>query len=251
MQLFYAPDFATTASALAGYAAEDIQQAQLSYLLNAEESRHLIKVLRYRAGQALLLTDGRGSWFDAVLEDPDPRSCGLKVLGWRQAAPRAFRLHLAVAPTKNIDRFEWFLEKATELGVEDITPIICENAERTSIKEDRLGKILISAMKQSLRAWLPVLHPAVSFGSFIHNRSNARHLIAHCHGSERLDLNACVEPGCDVTIMIGPEGDFSQKEVQLSLEAGCIPLQLGHYRLRTETAALAACMGINLINKQY
>ena len=219
------------------------------HMLDREESGHCIRVLRMVEGDALTLTDGRGGRYRAVIASANPKSCLLKVEEHTQMAARPCRLHMAVAPTKNIDRFEWFLEKATESGIDQITPIFCENSERQIIKPERLEKVLVSAMKQSLRCWLPQLQPAVKFSEFAAALHEGSKLIAHCAEGSKLPLSQALLPGSDALILIGPEGDFSAEEIAIATRAGFTAMSLGAYRLRTETAALAACMGFNLINK--
>ncbi len=218
-------------------------------VLDAEESRHCVRVLRLAPGQEAVLTDGRGSWCRATLEEADPRAAMFRIRQREQGpGKRPFGLHMAVAPTRNIDRFEWFLEKATECGIDEITPLICENSERRIIKPQRLEKILVSAMKQSLRAYLPVLHPLTGFSRFMQGTQPGEKHIAHCHNGHKQALSAGCRAGSDLLILVGPEGDFSQEEVGQALETGYRPLSLGPHRLRTETAALALCVQANTVN---
>jgi 16S rRNA (uracil1498-N3)-methyltransferase len=158
-------------------------------------------------------------------------------------------LHLAVAPTKMNERYEWFLEKATEIGIQEITPIICDNSERTVIKIDRFQKIIESAMKQSLHYFLPKLNEPISFKEFIKSPQNGQLFIAHCEETNKKSLKNEVMIGQNTIILIGPEGDFSSKEIQLALENSFIPVSLGNSRLRTETAAVAACLTVVLLNE--
>jgi 16S rRNA (uracil1498-N3)-methyltransferase len=217
--------------------------------LDAEESRHCVKVLRMREGHSVRITDGRGRAWPAVLVQADPRGCMLEVSGEAYSLDqRPVFLHLAVAPTKNIDRFEWLLEKATECGIDRITPLICENSEREVVKTERLKKIIISAMKQSQRYWLPMLDEAVNFHDFINAPAQGVKLIAHCAGGEKKRLNDCYSKNQDAVILIGPEGDFSPGEVNQALGKGFSAITLGDHRLRTETAALALCIQVNTFN---
>jgi 16S rRNA (uracil1498-N3)-methyltransferase len=219
------------------------------HILDAEESRHCIKVLRLKSGDSIKLTDGKGKWYQAVLSETHPRHCILQVEEQTFAEPKMRpALHMAVAPTKNIDRFEWFLEKATECGISEITPLICANSERTVIKPNRLEKILVSAMKQSMRAWLPVLHPPIRFGAFIQQAFPGLTCIAHCAEGTKVSLQQLNGKGENTLILIGPEGDFTAGEINQARESGFKEIQLGNYRLRTETAALAACLGFHFIN---
>ena len=233
MHLFYTPDI----------------QGE-TYSLPGEESKHCIKVLRLNAGDTVYLVDGRGGWFQGEILTPDPRQCTIRiVLKTEQHGKRDFHLHVAIAPTKNIERLEWFLEKATEIGIDEITPLLCEHSERKVIKNDRLEKIIISAMKQSLKAYLPVLHPLTPFPDFIHRNREGLKFIAHCEETEKRLLKEAYTPGQNATILIGPEGDFSVPEINSALQQGYIPVSLGNSRLRTETAGIVACHSIQFMNE--
>ena len=218
-------------------------------VLNQEESHHAVRVLRLREGQQVTITDGKGKWYQGILEEANARSCVVRVDIREMQSARPFHLQMAVAPTNNIDRFEWFLENATECGVDEITPVFCENSERTVIKPERLEKLMVAAMKQSLRAYLPVLNPGISLQDFLNKPFSGTRLIAHCGPDQRNDLSKAYHAGEEATILIGPEGDFSEKEISDALKAGFMPINLGNYRLRTETAALAVCIELNYINK--
>ncbi|WP_455170423.1 RsmE family RNA methyltransferase, partial [Aegicerativicinus sediminis] len=163
--------------------------------------------------------------------------------------PLPYYLHILIAPTKNIDRFEWFLEKSTEIGVSEITPIICDNSERKIIKIDRCERIIESAMKQSLKSYKPKLNDLTDFQSALELFKSNQVLIAHCEPQERVLLKDVVEPSKNYTILIGPEGDFSSKEIENALSKGCKPISLGDSRLRTETAGVVACHSVNFINQ--
>ena len=165
-----------------------------------------------------------------------------------ETGKRPFRLHLAVAPTKNMARFEWFLEKATEIGVDEITPLVCEHSERVQLRVDRLRKIILSAAKQSLKTYLPVLHEPVKFTDFVSRNNSGARFVAYVEEQQPMHLKAAYQKG-DCTIFIGPEGDFSHKEMELAIKSGIIPVSLGPSRLRTETAALVACHIINMVNE--
>ncbi|MDO7745056.1 MAG: 16S rRNA (uracil(1498)-N(3))-methyltransferase [Pedobacter sp.] len=221
------------------------------YVLNQEESWHCTKVLRLVVGDVVYLIDGKGGLFEAEIVTEAKKSVALRVLKTsREYQKRNHRLHIAVAPTKNIDRLEWFLEKATEIGIDEITPIICDRSERKVIKEDRLNKVITSAVKQSLQAYHPVLNEATGFKEFIGNTTATHKLIAHCiDGEPRKYIGEVSSPGQDYLILIGPEGDFSPAEIQLALQNDFKPLTLGNTRLRTETAALAACFEVNYLNR--
>ena len=218
--------------------------------LSDEEARHCARVLRLKPGDELFFTDGKGFLCEARLTDVSSRSATATIMNRTLQQPRSFSLHLAVAPTKNIDRFEWFLEKATETGIEEITPLLCENSERKVIKPERLEKIMLAAMKQSQRFFLPRLNPLIKYSEFIKKITpDQPGYIAHCHGGPKTHFMDVCEPAKNALILIGPEGDFSPEEVRLAMDAGMKEISLGDARLRTETAALVACMGVNLINR--
>lgn len=217
-------------------------------VLSPEESHHAVKVLRLREGQEVVVTDGKGIWSRGLLAEANAKGCVVNVTEHGTQSPRTFHLHMAVAPTKNIDRFEWFLEKATECGIDEITPVFCENSERNIIKPERLEKVLASAMKQSLRAYLPILNPAIRLKELLNQPPEGVRLIAHCGPGDRHTMNDLYTAGQKVTVLIGPEGDFSESEVKDAFGAQFLPVTLGDYRLRTETAALAVCIQLNSIN---
>ena len=233
MQLFYTPDI-----------------SEKTYAFSKEESKHCIKVLRKKTGDDIYLVDGKGTLYHTVLIDDNPKACMVEVKHKKvDFNKRNYRIHMVVSPTKNNDRFEWFLEKATELGVDEITPIICQNSERKVIKLERLNKILVAAMKQSLKAYLPKLNEAVTWEEFIQQKFNIDRFIAHCRKGRKTPLKQWLKPQQDVMILIGPEGDFSETEVHEAMSSGFVPVSLGKSRLRTETAAIATCHTINLINE--
>ncbi len=219
-------------------------------ILNQEESKHCVRVLRHVNGDRVTILNGSGSVFTAEIIDANPKSCKFEIVDHKIDSTREFNLHIAVAPTKNIDRLEWFMEKATEIGIEQITPIICDHSERKVIKPERLEKVLISATKQSLKSYKPILNPLIDFNSFIqqHNNLLVDKFIAHCYDSPKSLLKNCYTPNANSIILIGPEGDFSEKEVALALNNNFKEISLGKSRLRTETAALMACATVNLIN---
>jgi 16S rRNA (uracil1498-N3)-methyltransferase len=219
------------------------------YSLNEEESRHCQKVLRLHEGDMIHLTDGMGTLYEAQIVDARSRQVGVEVTARHENyGKRDYRMHMAVAPTKNIDRFEWFLEKATEIGVDEITPIICGHSERRQLRADRLEKIITSAVKQSLKAYYPVLHPMADFRAFITQKHEGQLFIAHLEERDPVLLQkACLKEG-KVTILIGPEGDFSDKEISSAQEAMYQIVSLGRSRLRTETAAVVACCTVAMVN---
>lgn len=233
MHLFYRPDISGAV-----------------HTLDPEESRHCVRVLRMKAGQAVFLTDGAGGLGKAEVIEANPRSCVLQVTERLERQPPSTpKLHVAIAPTKNIERFEWFLEKATECGIEEVTPVICQNSERTVVKHERMEKILISAMKQSQRIWLPALNPATRFGTFLQQSLPRQRFIAWCGDSEKSLFQHAYQPEEDAVVLIGPEGDFTEEEYLAARNAGFAAISLGAFRLRTETAALACCIGFNVLNK--
>jgi len=232
MHLFYAPELKNN-----------------THLLSEEESRHCIKVLRLKKGDCIYLTDGRGVLYRAGILDEDARRCRVEIVEHQAGyGKRPFYLHLAIAPTKNMKRFEWFLEKATEMGVDEITPVLCFHSERKSLKIQRLYRVLISAMKQSLKAYLPVLNEMTPFADFIKNTSHPNRYIACLDEARSQALKKIYPQGQDALILIGPEGDFSEWEVDQAINQGFQPVKLGESRLRTETAGIAACHSINMLN---
>lgn len=221
-----------------------------TYTLSEEESKHCIRVLRLSEGSIIQLIDGNGGFYQAEIITANPKKCSVKIIETiKNLGQQNFYLHMAVAPTKNIERFEWFLEKATEIGIHEITPIECEHSERSSVKTERLNKIIVSAMKQSIKAYLPKLNELIPYKNFITKKFNGKKMIAHCHEGKKELLKNIYHPQTNVLILIGPEGDFSPKEIVIAIENGFTEISLGKSRLRTETAALTACHTINLINE--
>ncbi|MCB0400291.1 MAG: 16S rRNA (uracil(1498)-N(3))-methyltransferase [Winogradskyella sp.] len=234
MQLFYNPN---------------ISEGHTTFSFDKDESRHIVKVLRKKTGDLLHITNGDGWLFEAELTFVDTKHCAVKILTQKLQPKRSFNLHLAVAPTKMNDRYEWFLEKATEIGIEEITPIICDNSERKVVKPERFEKILQSAMKQSLQCYLPKLNEAISFKEFLNTSFSATKYIAHCEETDKTSLKSQLKPNNDILILIGPEGDFSVKEIKMALATDFIPVTLGNTRLRTETAAIVACHSVAFVNE--
>jgi 16S rRNA (uracil1498-N3)-methyltransferase len=205
-----------------------------------------------KSGDAIFLTDGLGNMVEALIVDPDSEKCIVKTIKTIQEyQKRPFHLHIAIAPTKNIDRFECFLEKSTEIGIDVIIPLICSHSERTHVKTDRLQKVIIAAMKQSLKAYLPVLEVMVEFSRFLQRPFDGDKFIAYCGQDDPIELKNTSHKGANTLIMIGPEGDFSHEEVELAKKQGFIPISLGKSRLRTETAGIVACHTINLVNSEW
>ncbi len=233
MQLFYNPRLDNSAS---------------QFTFGTEESRHIIKVLRKKEGDVLKITNGKGYLFEAKILLATEKKCKAEIISTTKKHHKMYWLHMVVAPTKMNDRFEWFLEKATEIGVHEITPIICENSERKTLKMERMEKIIQSAMKQSLRTFLPKLNEPLSYKNFMVKEHKGLLFIAHCGKDEKVDLKRRVAPDKDITILIGPEGDFSPSEIKMAYNKGFLPISLGENRLRTETAALVACTTVAMIN---
>ena len=227
MQLFYAPDLTTPL-----------------YTLSAEESRHCTRSLRLGRGDIVNLTDGKGTLYRAEIVDADQGACTVKIVeqieGW---GARGYRLTVAVAPTKNTDRYEWFLEKATEVGIDRVIPIVCDHSERRVLRRDRGEKIIVSAAKQSLKTVVPTLDELTPIGEVLSAEFEGKKFIAHCsEESERRYLGDLLDAGDDALVLIGPEGDFSAREIEAARKAGFVEVTLGRERLRTETAALATAM---------
>ena len=232
MQIFYTPDIAFRAE------------------LPEEEAGHCIRVLRLTEGDEILLTDGKGMFYKAAISRAHPKHCEVDILeSWQQPALWNFQLHIAVAPTKNMDRMEWFAEKATEIGIDAITCLNCRFSERKEVKPARLEKILVSAMKQSQKATLPALTGMTDFRTFVTQPFDGRKFIAHCEEGDKKLLKQLYQPGENALVLIGPEGDFSPEEIELALKNGFLPISLGESRLRTETAALVACHTIHVLNQ--
>lgn len=237
MYLFYTPNILT------------------SHCLSEEESGHCVRVLRYRMGDEILLTDGLGTTYTARITNPHPKHCEFEVIGQeRQERSHSFHLHIAIAPTKNIERLEWMVEKCTEIGVDEITPLLCRFSERKALRIDRLEKIMLSAAKQSLTPYLPKLHELTDFQSFMLQCAGDAYVdtdkfVAHCYKEEKHLLKDLIVRGRDVLVLIGPEGDFSEREVEMALATGFKAVSLGNSRLRTETAGVVACHTAILLNE--
>ena len=234
MQLFYAPDITPPL-----------------YTLNEEESKHCIRVLRLSIGDILHLTDGRGNMYECRIVEAHQHHCTVEVVRTIEEYEKLpYELTMAVAPTKNIDRYEWFLEKATEVGVSRIIPIECDHSERRIIKHEREERVITSAVKQSLKAYHPTLENMTPVKELIARPFDGRKFIAHCDSNcgERLFLPSIIKKTEKLLILIGPEGDFSPEEIKFALENGFDPISLGTQRLRTETAAVAATVMVATIN---
>ena len=230
--LFYAPDIA------------------LNSQLPETEAHHCLKVLRMQSGDTLRITDGKGNFYQAEIVEIHANRCRVSLL---KTIPQPLlwkgKIEIALAPTKNTDRIEWFAEKATEIGIDKISFLRCRFSERKEMSIERIGKIMISAMKQSEKARLPDLQAIIGFREFIRQDFDGRKFIAHCYPGEKMPLAQAYRHNENVLILIGPEGDFSEEEIELAKESGFIPVSLGESRLRTETAALAACQTIHIVNQ--
>lgn len=233
MQLFYNPN---------------LEEDTKIFTFDALESKHIIRVLRRKIGDNLQITNGKGLFLFATITEDNPKACCVKIVRIKNIHPTKHKLHMVVAPTKMNDRYEWFLEKATEIGVHEITPILCDRSERKSIKIERFEKVVQSAMKQSFQAYLPKINPLTSLQSFLENNQEGLLFIAHCEETERFELKRRIAPDQPVTILIGPEGDFTTSEIKLAQVRGFIPVSMGKTRLRTETAAIVACTTVTLTN---
>lgn len=244
MHLFYTPDIQSTI-----------------YTLNEEESKHCVRVLRLNNGDKIELIDGIGGWYEAEITDANPKRCTVTVVqSKKEFGKRNVQLHIAIAPTKNMDRLEWFIEKATEIGIDELSLIDCDNSERTIVKTERLNKVAVSAIKQSIKAYLPQINEVIDFKKFIFSSTNfiGQKFIAHCYPihqespgerENKKHLKTVYQKGNNALLLIGPEGDFSVDEVQLSIDNGFKEISLGNSRLRTETAALYCCAAINILNE--
>lgn len=218
--------------------------------LEGDEAMHCMKTLRKKIGDAITFVDGNGGWYEGKLISTSKKSCSIAIEKQTFSPQRAdYRLHIAIAPTKNINRLEWFLEKCTEIGIDEITPILCQRSERKNIRLDRLQKIVVAAMKQSLKTHLPKLNPLTKYSDFIKNTNVSNRFIAHCNDGEKIHLKKCKTKQEDVLILIGPEGDFSNEEVKLALQHYFNAITLGEERLRTETAGIVACHSIRFLNQ--
>ena len=233
MHVFYTPDISTQAE------------------LPTEEAQHCTRVLRLSQGDEITLTDGKGYFYKAEITAANNKRCMVAIQETIYQEPLwPCHLHIAVAPTKNMDRNEWFAEKATEIGFDELSFLNCRFSERKVIKSERIEKILVSAMKQSLKARLPRLNEMMDFDTFIEQDFQGQKFIAHCYEGEKPLLKNVIRKGEDALMLIGPEGDFSPEEVEKALARGFIPISLGKSRLRTETAALAACFTMNQANEE-
>ena len=239
MYLFYTPQIVGTSDEIGK-----------TYSLDEEESGHCVRVLRYTRGDEILLTNGQGMTYTAVITNPHPKHCEFEVrTAEKQSKHHSNYIHIAIAPTKNVERIEWFVEKCTEIGVDEITPLLCRFSERKQLRIDRLQKIILSAAKQSLTPYLPKLNEMTDCTEFIRRTEEETRFIAHCYKDDKRDLRNEIKPGKSVVVMIGPEGDFSEQEIAEALQHHFVPVSLGESRLRTETAGIVACHICNLFSE--
>lgn len=233
MSLFFHPEISETGT----------------FTFDKTESKHCLKVLRKKTGDHLMVTDGKGFVYTCILLDENISGCTLSAESRRQGyGVRPISLHIAISPVKNPARFEWFLEKATEVGIEKITPVICTRTEKHQVKTDRYLNLMISAMKQSGRTLLPALSDPVLFDDLFISEMPSQRFVAWCGDSPRPFLPAIMEPGKDTMILIGPEGDFTPEEIATATNHGFEPVSLGSARLRTETAGIFACLAFSIKN---
>jgi len=235
MQLFFNPN---------------INSKTQTFTFDKEESRHIVKALRKKEGDILSITNGLGFLFSAEIINLNDKKCSVQIISFEEIKkPWNYHLHIAIAPTKMNERFAWFLEKSTEIGIDEITPIICENSERKVFKKERMQKVIVSAAKQSLKFTFPKLNDPIKLSDFISKVDAEIKLIAHCEDSKKNSLMKVIKTKKDILVLIGPEGDFSVKEISKALQHQYIPLSLGKSRLRTETAGLVTCSTISVINE--
>ncbi|WP_179345144.1 16S rRNA (uracil(1498)-N(3))-methyltransferase [Winogradskyella ursingii] len=222
----------------------NISEKDAFFNFDKDESKHIVKVLRKKVGDQLQITNGKGSLFTAELTSVEIKNCTVSIISSELQPQRNYTLHLAVAPTKMNDRYEWFLEKATEIGITEITPIICDHSERKVVKTERFERIIQSAMKQSLQCYKPNLNTPTTFSEFLSQETTGQKFIAHCEETDKKTLKSQLQSNTNCIILIGPEGDFSPYEIELAINQNYMPVTLGETRLRTETAAIAACHSV-------
>ena len=228
-------------------APENLQHNMVT--LSEETSKHVVQVLRMQENEKIKLTDGLGFFYESTIQDANRKKC---LVSWQQKIEQPtpdFKVRIAISLIKNNSRFEWFLEKATEMGIDEITPIICAHSERREVKIERLGKRITAAVKQSLKAYHPILNEPILFADFVSENKDCQKFIAHCFEDEKSYLSNLIEKHGRYTILIGPEGDFSPNEIEIALLSEYMPISLGEARLRTETAALASCFEVNYLNR--
>jgi 16S rRNA (uracil1498-N3)-methyltransferase len=219
---------------------ENIQQP--AHILSEETSKHCVQVLRMKEGEQLQLTDGKGNLYTTTITDANKKHCGVTIEAVSYKPRVVSQVSIAISLLKNPTRLEWFMEKAAEIGVSEIIPLICDHTEKENFRFDRMQNILVSAMLQSKQTWLPQLHQPVKFNAFINEGFEGLKLIAHCVEEEKQSLNAFINHQKNKLILIGPEGDFSKTEIEAALQRYFIPVSLGNTRLRTETAGIVAAV---------
>lgn len=227
----------------------DIKISDKNFFFDKEESKHIVKVLRKKEGDNIYITNGLGNLFISEIVFASEKKCEVKIIDINTFEPTPYYIHIAVAPTKMNDRMEWFLEKATEIGIHEITPILCEHSERKVYKIDRAEKIIQSALKQSNQYFLPKINEPVPFSNFVKTAFDGQKFIAHCEETAKRSFKNEIKLNSKILILIGPEGDFSTKEINLAIENKFVPVTLGNTRLRTETAALVVCHTVALTNE--
>ena len=233
MQLFYLPN---------------LNKESISAEFSKEESKHIFKVLRKDVGDNINITNGKNLFFEAKITSISKNNCEVKIQNFKVKDKLNYKLHLAISLLKSNDRFEWFLEKASEIGISEITPIICERSERKFLNEKRLQKVLVSAMKQSLKSHLPKLNPVVTLKKFYKNDFKEELFIAHCNDTNKDLLLNTLKPKSNSIILIGPEGDFTNNEVNQAIDLKFKPISLGESRFRAETAAIIATHTVSIVN---
>ncbi len=229
--------------ALSFFYSSEIKTGVIYFVLNEETSKHVVQVLRMQNGEQLQLTDGTGNLFTAEITDNNRKCCAVKILETTGSQRPATNVTIAISLVKNSTRFEWFLEKATEIGVCEIVPLLCSRTEKQHFRHDRMKNILISAMLQSQQTWLPVLQEPVKYADYIKNIQQGEGLqkfIAHCEESEKKQLHQHISASANQLICIGPEGDFTKDEIAVAVQNNFVPVALGNTRLRTETAGVVA-----------
>lgn len=234
MNIFYAPS-ATIGSLIT---------------LDENESTHCTRVLRLKAGEDITVMNGNGGLFTGQIVDPHPKRCTVSITEGTTHSVASPRIHIAIAPTKAIDRFEWFVEKSIEIGVSEITPLLCQKSERKQINDERMDRLVVSAMKQSMQLYKTKVNPLTKLSDVVKKCCESQKLIAHCEPQEKLLLKTACKPGVDTLVLIGPEGDFSVEEIAFALKNEFKAISLGDSRLRTETAGLVACHSVMFINQK-
>lgn len=229
---------------------KNISKNDTTFTFDKTESRHIVRVLRKTEGDLLHITNGKGFLFNAKIKFANEKKCLVEIVEIeKKEQPFSYYLHIAIAPTKNNQRLEWFLEKAAEIGISEITPIICDNSERKIVKNERMEKVLISAMKQSNRFHLPILNKTISFKNFMNKTIEGNLFIAHCEETKKVSLKSALTEVKNLTLLIGPEGDFSNTEIESALKNNYKAVSLGNSRLRTETAGIVAVHSVAFINE--